>query len=73
MKGTERMTDAERSRLHRERKKAEGYRLVQVHLEPYSANIVSHLETSGMTTSEAINKLIRLAYQKHPGQHSQPA
>jgi len=64
MKGTEAMTPAERSRIHRERKKAEGYRLVQVHLEPYSANIVSHLETSGMTTSEAVNKLIKLAYQK---------
>jgi len=68
MKGTEPMTDAERSRLHRDRKKAEGYRLVQVHLEPYTANVVRNLEGSGMTTSEAVNQLIRIAYQKPQAQ-----
>jgi hypothetical protein len=65
MKGTEAMTPAERSRFHRERKKAEGYRLVQVHLEPRQATIVGHMEQSGMTISEAVNQLIDLAWKKH--------
>jgi hypothetical protein len=64
MKGTEAMTPAERSRFHRERKKAEGYRLVQVHLEPRQARIVSHLEASGMTISEAINQIIDLHWKE---------
>lgn len=64
MKGTEAMTPAERSRFHRERKKAEGYRLVQVHLKPRQARIVSHLEASGMTISDVINQIIDMHWKE---------
>ena len=60
MKGKEAMTDAERTRKHRERKKAEGWRLVQVYLEPRSNAIVERTrERFDMTTAQAVNHLLQ--------------
>jgi lipoprotein NlpI len=60
MKDKKAMTDAERTRKHRERKKQEGWRLVQVYLEPRSNAIVeATIERYGMTTAQAVNHLLQ--------------
>jgi hypothetical protein len=59
MKGTKAMTQTERTKKHRIRMKAEGWRLVQVYLEPRSTAIVQMLTDEGASTSQAINELIQ--------------
>lgn len=58
MKGERAMTQAERSRNHRERRKAQGWHLVQVYLEPRSTAIVQRYIDQGMTTAQAVNHCI---------------
>ena len=60
MKEVKAMTDAERTRKHRERRKEEGWRLVQVYLEPRSSTILDRvIERYDMTTAQAINHLMQ--------------
>lgn len=62
MKDTKAMTAAERTRMHRERRKKEGWRLAQVYLEPRSNRIVLAIqEKYTMTTAQAVNHLIQVA------------
>jgi len=58
MKQVTAMTQAERTRKHRDARDAEGWRLVQVYLEPRSATIVQTHMDKGLTTAQAINRCI---------------
>jgi hypothetical protein len=53
------LTPNERTRKHRDRRKEEGWRLVQVYLEPRSTAIIERMVVyQGMTTAEAINRCV---------------
>jgi hypothetical protein len=60
MKGTKALTQAERTQRHRDRKREEGWRLVQVYLEPRSSAILETVkERHDMTTAQAMNHIIQ--------------
>lgn len=63
MKAVKPMTDAERTRKHREHRKDEGWRLVQVMLEPRSTAIIQSMIDKGKTTAQAINICIIRAWK----------
>ena len=58
MKEVKAMTATERSRKHREQRAHDGWRLIQVWLNPPAAATLERLEDSGHTTQTAIHYLL---------------
>ena len=62
MKDATAMTQAERTRKHREKRKEDGWVLVQIYLEPRSNAILEATKDRyNMTTAQAVNHLIHEA------------
>ena len=60
MKDTKAMTQAERTRKHRERRKESGLRMIQVYLEKRSWLILENTKDKyKMTTTQAMNHIIQ--------------
>jgi hypothetical protein len=58
MKDKRPMTDAERTRKHRQKRNNEGWRLIQIYLEPRSSEIIESMEKQGFSLTTAVNRCI---------------